>query len=168
MAEFCYAAYLISQDCERVFRDHRDAFGLPDEQFVSRYRLTKGAAGWLCSELRSYLVGSRETCHTLTVEQKVLCALRFYAAGGFQGTVASDEHLAISQSTVSRVLHAVTNAIVERLSLSWLRFPQTEGEKAAAKAGFFRIAGIRDVIGKCTLRILERLPNDGSTMSRAT
>lgn len=32
----------------------------------------------------------RETVQTMFVERKV-CALRFYAVGGFQGTVASDQ-----------------------------------------------------------------------------
>ncbi|KAG0436883.1 hypothetical protein HPB47_017713 [Ixodes persulcatus] len=71
----------------------------------------------------------------------------FYAAGGFQGTVASDEHIAVHQCTVSRVLVDVTEAIIDCLGTSWLRFPHTREEKAEAKKKFFRRCKFSGVIG---------------------
>ncbi|KAG0444299.1 hypothetical protein HPB47_013953 [Ixodes persulcatus] len=146
MAELC-CALLVSQRADRVFREHRDAFLLSDDRFVANYRLTKGATRWLCEQLRPDLQPDRTTVRVITVEQQVLCALRFYAAGGFQGTVASDEHLAVHQSTVSRALHAVTTAIVERLANRWIRFPATEEEKTRAKEGYWRVGKISGVVG---------------------
>ncbi|KAG0414179.1 hypothetical protein HPB47_008679 [Ixodes persulcatus] len=119
MATLTYGALLLRSPTERVFRDHRDAFDVSEARFVGEYRLTKGAARWLCDELRGKLQRRREGPLVLTVENQVLLALRFYAAGGFQGTVASDENSAVHQCTVSHVLHEVTNAIIDHLGPSW-------------------------------------------------
>ncbi|KAG0409898.1 hypothetical protein HPB47_012991 [Ixodes persulcatus] len=88
-------AFMVSAD--RVFRDHRDAFETSDARFVGEYRLTKGVTRWLCGQLRGKLQRRREGPRVLTVEQQVLAALRFYAAGGFQGTVRSDENIRVHQ-----------------------------------------------------------------------
>ncbi|KAH7936806.1 hypothetical protein HPB49_004922 [Dermacentor silvarum] len=80
--------------------------------FRSRYRLSKNLARWLCEEIRPVLVRERvNTATALTAEMQVLCALRFLATGGFQGAIASDESLATSQSSVSRSIHVVVEAI---------------------------------------------------------
>lgn len=83
----------------------------------------------------------------------MLVALRFYAAGGFQGTVASDENIAIHQCSVSRVLVDVTEAIIDGLGPAWMKFPQTDQEKAAAKRKFYLLCGFSGVIGKYPLCI---------------
>ncbi|KAM7292947.1 putative nuclease HARBI1 isoform X1 [Ixodes scapularis] len=86
---------------ERLYREHRDAFELPEEIFWKQYRLPKIAVRWLCDELREEPeVGRVRTSWTvMTVELQVLCALRFYGTGSFQGMVASDEHVARDQKT---------------------------------------------------------------------
>lgn len=148
MASLTYGALLLRSQTERVFRDHRDAFDVSDARFVGEYRLTKGVARWLCDELRGDLQRRRDGPHALSVEQQVLVALRFYAAGGFQGTVASDENIAVHQCTVSRVLHDVTSVIVDRLGPSWLSFPQAAAEKEAAEKKFSKLCKFSGVIGK--------------------
>ncbi|KAG0426232.1 hypothetical protein HPB47_026648 [Ixodes persulcatus] len=96
-------------------RPHRDAFELPEETFRRQYRLAKNVVRWLCDELREEpeLRRLRGSWTVMTVEQQVLCALRFYATGSFQGMVASDEHIARDQATVSIVVRAVSLAIVQ-------------------------------------------------------
>lgn len=79
----------------------------------------------------------------MCAEQKV-CALRFYAAGGFQGTVASDQILPIDRSMVSRVLMEVMNANLLQL-LPWIPFPQN-AEKAIVERGF-HASGMSGIIG---------------------
>ncbi|KAG0409893.1 hypothetical protein HPB47_013001 [Ixodes persulcatus] len=106
-----------------------DALLRSDKKFVANYRLTKGATVWLCEQLRPHLQPDCTTVRVITVEQQVLCAMQFYAAGGLKGTVASDEHLAVHQSTVSRALHTVPTAIVECLADLWIRFPSTENAR---------------------------------------
>ncbi|KAG0412190.1 hypothetical protein HPB47_010670, partial [Ixodes persulcatus] len=64
---------------------------------VGEYRLTKGVTRGLCDQLRGKLQRRGEGSRVLTVEQQVLAALRFCAAGGFQGTVGSDENIGVHQ-----------------------------------------------------------------------
>ncbi|KAM7313853.1 hypothetical protein ISCGN_003640 [Ixodes scapularis] len=104
---------------ERLYREHRDAFELPEEIFWKQYRLPKIVVRWLCDELREEPeVGRVRTSWTvMTVELQVLCALRFCGTGSFQGMVASDEHVARDQKTVSVAVRAVSVAIVRRLGV---------------------------------------------------
>ncbi|KAM7299918.1 putative nuclease HARBI1 isoform X1 [Ixodes scapularis] len=85
----------------------------------------------------------------MTVEDQVLCALRFYATGSFQGMVASDEHLARDQGTVSIALRAVSVAIVRSLGIQhgWIHFPQTASERDDLERGFQLLGRIPGVIG---------------------
>ncbi|KAG0417351.1 hypothetical protein HPB47_005680 [Ixodes persulcatus] len=72
----------------------------------------------------------------MTVDQQVLIALRFFATGGYQGAVATDESLAVVQPTIRRAVTAVANGIVNRLGRDgWVDFPRSEAAKAAAKEG---------------------------------
>lgn len=148
MATLTYASLLLGSPADRVFRDHRDAFETSDARFVGEYRLTKGVTRWLCDQLRGKLQRRREGPRVLTVEQQVLAALRFYAAGGFQGTVGSDENIGVHQCSVSRVLGDVTNAIIDCLGSKWLCFQQTQAEKALTKRKFFERCKFSGVIDK--------------------
>ncbi|KAG0445701.1 hypothetical protein HPB47_018710, partial [Ixodes persulcatus] len=105
----------VRADDPTVLIRHRDAFELPEETFRRQYRLAKNVVRWLCDELREEpeLRRLRGSWTVMTVEQQVLCALRFYATGSFQGMVASDEHIARDQATVSIVVRAVSLAIVQ-------------------------------------------------------
>ncbi|KAH7980463.1 hypothetical protein HPB49_016342 [Dermacentor silvarum] len=124
---------------DREFREHRDAFQMPEEMFRSRYRLSKNLARWLCEEIRPVLVRERvNTATALTVEMQVLCALRFLATGGFQGAIASDESLATSQSSVSRSIHAVVEAIVDCIGDAWISFPDSAAALTSASEAFVR------------------------------
>ena len=67
---------------ERVIRNRLNAFELPDELFHTYYRLSRYAVMQLCDDLRPVLSIRRAPFeHSLTVEEKVLCALRFFSTG---------------------------------------------------------------------------------------
>ncbi|KAM7293251.1 putative nuclease HARBI1 [Ixodes scapularis] len=85
----------------------------------------------------------------MTVELQVLCALRFYGTGSFQGMVASDEHVARDQKTVSVAVRAVSVAMVRRLGVQrgWIHFPETPSERFDAEKGFRLLGRIPGVIG---------------------
>ncbi|KAM7290083.1 putative nuclease HARBI1 isoform X1 [Ixodes scapularis] len=85
----------------------------------------------------------------MTVELQVLCALRFYGTGSFQGMVASDEHVARDQKTVSVAVRAVSVAIVRRLGVQrgWIHLPETPSERFDAEKGFRLLGRIPGVIG---------------------
>ncbi|KAM7308054.1 putative nuclease HARBI1 isoform X1 [Ixodes scapularis] len=136
---------------ERRYREHRDAFELPEEIFRKQYRLPKIVVRWLCDELREEpeVRRVRTSCTVMTVELQVLCALRFYGTGSFQGMVASDEHVARDQKTVSVAVRAVSVAIVRRLGVQrgWIHFPETPSERFDAEKGFRLLGRIPGVIG---------------------
>ncbi|KAM7289321.1 putative nuclease HARBI1 isoform X1 [Ixodes scapularis] len=136
---------------ERLYREHRDAFELPEEIFWKQYRLPKIVVRWLCDELREEpeVRRVRTSWTVMTVELQVLCALRFYGTGSFQGMVASDEHVARDQKTVSVAVRAVSVAIVRRLGVQrgWIHFPETPSERFDAEKGFRLLGRIPGVIG---------------------
>ncbi|KAM7282307.1 putative nuclease HARBI1 isoform X1 [Ixodes scapularis] len=135
----------------RLHREHRDAFELPEEIFRKQYRLPKIVVRWLCDELREEpeVRRVRTSWTVMTVELQVLCALRFYGTGSFQGMVASDEHVARDQKTVSVAVRAVSVAIVRRLGVQrgWIHFPETPSERFDAEKGFRLLGRIPGVIG---------------------
>ncbi|KAM7310431.1 uncharacterized protein ISCGN_007339 [Ixodes scapularis] len=136
---------------ERLYREHRDAFELPEEIFRKQYRLPKIVVRWLCDELREEpeVRRVRTSWTVMTVELQVLCALRFYGTGSFQGMVASDEHVARDQKTVSVAVRAVSVAIVRRLGVQrgWIHFLETPSERFDAEKGFRLLGRIPGVIG---------------------
>ncbi|CAN7992926.1 unnamed protein product, partial [Ixodes hexagonus] len=136
---------------QRIFRKHVNAFAMPEDTFRRQYRLSKSTVTWLCDQLRDEegIRRQRETETTMTVEQQVLIALRFFATGGYQGAVATDESVAVVQPTVSRAVTAVANGIVNQLGRDgWVDFPRSEAAKAAAKAGFRRHHGkLTNIVG---------------------
>ncbi|KAM7284654.1 matrix metalloproteinase-21-like [Ixodes scapularis] len=106
---------------------------------------------WLCDELREEpeVRRVRTSWTVMTVELQVLCALHFYGTGSFQGMVASDEHVARDQKTVSVAVRAVSVAIVRRLGVQrgWIHFPETPSERFDAEKGFRLLGRIPGVIG---------------------
>lgn len=89
-----------------------------------------------------------EMTQTLSMETKVLCALRFFATGSYQNLVGSDESVGLSQASVSRCVCAVSAAIVAvGTEKGWVQFPTTAEEKAATKQDFLRLGNIDGVVG---------------------
>ncbi|XP_037529156.1 putative nuclease HARBI1 [Rhipicephalus sanguineus] len=130
----------------RQQREPDDAFDMTDDEFRRHFRLSKETVRWLCGQLAEELEGVRAT--RLSVEQKVLCALRFFATGSFQGSVGSETTIHMAQSTVSECVKRVAQALVKVGARNgWVRFPTTTEEKAAVKEGFLRLGAIPGVIG---------------------
>ncbi|KAM7300844.1 putative nuclease HARBI1 isoform X1 [Ixodes scapularis] len=147
----CTPIFQLLYPVDRRNRSHRDAFELPEHVFRKQYRLAKTLVRWLCYELREEpeLQRLRRSSTVMTVKDQVLCALRFYATGSFQGMVASDEHIARDQGTVSIALRAVSVAIVRRLGIQhgWIHLPQTASERDDFERGFQLLGRIPGVIG---------------------
>uniref|UniRef100_A0A8C5CNM0 Putative nuclease HARBI1 n=1 Tax=Gadus morhua TaxID=8049 RepID=A0A8C5CNM0_GADMO len=80
----------------------------------------------------------------LPVVTQILAALRFFASGSFQMVVGGT--LGVSQSSVSRVVRDVTNALCRR-ARQFIKFPATDAECIQTKQKFFEIAGFPNVLG---------------------
>ncbi|XP_064487317.1 putative nuclease HARBI1 [Ornithodoros turicata] len=138
-----------SVESTRTFRAHEDAFtSLSEEQFVSFFRLSKAAATEVCDAVREDIQRvQRWRRSTLSVEQRVLMALRFYATGAFLGNIGNDEHFACSTHAVSEAIHDVSLAIIKRLAPKYMKFPTTDEEKLEVKRGFYEMAGFPGCVG---------------------
>ncbi|XP_065307480.1 putative nuclease HARBI1 [Dermacentor albipictus] len=120
-----------------------DAFDMPDDHFRRPLRLSKGLVRLLCEELAGELEADRAT--GLSVERKVLCALRFFATGSFRklpgATGCYRETIRVPQSTVSECVRRVAEAVVNAGARNkWVHFSRTAEEKAAMKEGGSLIA----------------------------
>ncbi|XP_064475419.1 putative nuclease HARBI1 [Ornithodoros turicata] len=130
-----------------VFRSHEDAFCYSEQRFRVLFRLPKEGPYALCEELRDVLRPRTSRRTAFTVETKVLAALRFYATGIYQRSIAQDMAVAIYQSAVSRCISAVSKPIAAKLLQGYCAFPRTEEELVHIKKRFAAMSGMPGCIG---------------------
>ncbi|XP_072143067.1 putative nuclease HARBI1 [Dermacentor andersoni] len=132
----------LGQPRQRIFRDAFD--DLTEEEFRDHFRLSKRTVRWLCEQLEDAIGGLRTG--GITTQDRVLCALRFFATGSFQRSIGSEEFVSMGQASVSESIHAVAEAItVVGRQQGWVSSPLTTAGKASAKAAFAdrgRIPGV--------------------------
>jgi len=83
-----------------------------DQQLRQRFRFGRETIDYLANELRGNLERATGKRASLSVEQQIMIAQRFYASGA-QLQVVGDT-LGFDKSTVSRVVDSVTDALVAR------------------------------------------------------
>ncbi|XP_025160788.1 putative nuclease HARBI1 isoform X2 [Harpegnathos saltator] len=118
----------------RRLRDAQNPFHIPRDEFIDYFRLTPELVINIATALRVDLQNKRLT--GLVPEIKVLIAIQFYAQGSYQRSVGNQFQWIVSQSTTSRCLHAVTEAIYRRLLRRWVNFPMNEEDRQQARAKF--------------------------------
>lgn len=62
--------------------------------------------------------------------------INFYAKGSYQRATGDNFIANVSQPSVSRCIHSVTNAINQKLLRRWVCFPMTENERDNARQKF--------------------------------
>ncbi|XP_064468673.1 putative nuclease HARBI1 [Ornithodoros turicata] len=132
---------------ERVFRSPEDAFAYDEQQFRDLFRLPKDAVRALCDELRDILSPRTARRTALSVEAKVLTALRFYATGSYQRCVGQEVTISIAQSCVSDCISSVSKAICDLLLTRYCSFPRTAEELTHLKMAFTSVSGMPACIG---------------------
>lgn len=150
MAAAAAALVLASSGGRRQFERSDPFLVLTDEQFRQHFRLSKTSVRWICDELADHprLRRLRGGPQSLTVAEQVLCALRFYATGSFQGNIGSESYIGRHQTTVSRCIKDVSIALVDTaVRKRWVAFPRTASERAYIKDRFLRRGSITGVIG---------------------
>ncbi|CAL1678255.1 unnamed protein product [Lasius platythorax] len=129
----------------RILRDVSDPFSIPDNEFRKLYRLTKDTSRVLIEELVPFMPEiSRKTA--IPHELQILASLNFFAAGSYQRRVGQDFLTCMSQTSLSRSLHATVNALISVMD-NWICFPVTADRIQRIKQGFFRNGGFPGVIG---------------------
>ncbi|XP_065297964.1 putative nuclease HARBI1 [Dermacentor albipictus] len=123
----------LGQPRRRIFLDAYDE--LTEEEFREHFRLWKSTVRWLCEQLAG-AIGGLQT-GGITTQDKVPCALRFFATGSFQRSIGSEEFVSMGQASVSESIHAVAEAItMVGRQQGWVSLPLTTADKASAKAAF--------------------------------
>lgn len=110
------------------------------------YRFSRAQAQLLFLEIEPFLNAGQRLTRIPPVVQ-FITALHFYCHGSYQKSVGGDRHSSLSQSSVSRCLHIVTEAIVNNLAPRVIKFPQTIEEITEVKNGFFEKFNFPGVVG---------------------
>ena len=128
----------------RLFRDRMNPLDTYDDvELYDKFRFRRHDILEIVDELRDDLEYPETRQGSLPATLQVLVALRMYATGCFQNLVA--DTIGIDQSTASRTIHRVTNALVARMH-EWVRLP-TQQQADRTKAKFLRMAGFPNVVG---------------------
>ncbi|GBL85681.1 Putative nuclease HARBI1 [Araneus ventricosus] len=130
---------------ERKVKKRRDLFvELDDYEFRRRFRLTKESVVELTLLIHEKLESKTTLNNALSAVEQVLIALRFYAVASMQLAIA--DIFEVSQPTVSRVVHRVSEAIASLLP-AYIYLPVNKEECKEVSKKFFDIAGFPSVIG---------------------
>lgn len=131
---------------KRTCREVNDPFkDLTEEEFKRLFRLNKEICRIFIDTLMPYMQ-ERVQPHGISAEIKILCAVRFFATGSYQRSVSQDLFVAMSQSSLCRYIHEVSEAIVVNLANNYIKFPE-EQERNSIKSQFFNKFGMPGVIG---------------------
>ncbi|XP_050065584.1 putative nuclease HARBI1 isoform X1 [Aphis gossypii] len=88
------------------------------------------------------------TSRGLSIERKVIIALRFFAAGSYQMDVGENRHASVSQPSVSRIIEEVTNAFSNPAIFNkFVHFPRNFSELDDVRTRFFSKYGLQGVVG---------------------
>ncbi|XP_058984125.1 putative nuclease HARBI1 [Musca domestica] len=118
----------------RIPRNVDDPFDLIDQEFKKLYRLRKDTIYDIICAIGSNLESSRIT--GIKPEKMVLSSIRFFATGSFQRSVGEQWGISLSQPSVSRCLHGVTDSINQVVLRQWVKFPKTTYERNIMKETF--------------------------------
>ncbi|XP_029160327.1 putative nuclease HARBI1 [Nylanderia fulva] len=109
------------------------------------FRLTKDATRMLIAQLVAFMPQiSRKTA--ISHELQILASLNFFASGSYQRRTGQDFFTCMSQTSLSRSLHATVNAL-NCIIDDWICFPVTADRIQSIKQRFFRNGGFPGVIG---------------------
>ena len=114
-----------------------------DDELVETYRFNKIAIQSIC-EIVKNIHQSEHREQNLTLENKVLIALKFYATGGSCRQIA--ETMGVEKTTVSNVIQAFTSELNSKAS-DFIKFPQEQEELSEVKRKFYDIARFPSVVG---------------------
>lgn len=126
-------------------RASANPFSLSEDRFIELFRLNKRLTRRLIEELRHFLVEPLNR-KSITAENRVLCALRFFATGSYQRSIGEEYSCGLSQTVVHRSVHMVTEAIVN-IAGNYITLPATQLERNSIKLEYMNRWGFPGVIG---------------------
>ncbi len=115
-----------------------------DGEFYDRFRFSKAVFLEIVELIRHQLERPTRRSQSVTPEQQLALALRFFATGDLLNDVG--DSLQFHKSTVSRAVHAVAAALAECLD-DFVRMPRPGAESDNAKEAFVQLAEFPGIIG---------------------
>ncbi|XP_050062915.1 putative nuclease HARBI1 [Aphis gossypii] len=115
--------------------------------FVKTYKLSKNLTNYLI-ELVTPFIEPPKRSSALSVQDKVLITLQFFGTGSYQLFTCNSRYSAACQSSVSRNISEVTNALNQPTILnSWVKFPKNIDEYKQVTKRFYMKTGFPGVCG---------------------
>ncbi|XP_049294482.1 putative nuclease HARBI1 [Anopheles funestus] len=112
-------------------------------QVVENFRISKSIFMDLLDGLDSSVESLR--AHGISKKEKLAACLTFFAFGRYQHGVGKDFHIAMAQTTFSKVLRGTLKPF-HTLNADWICLSMTQEDRAAAKNYFNSKTGIQDVV----------------------
>ena len=116
-----------------------------DAQLIKKYRLDRAGVQYLCDELHDDLARPTRRSNALSVAVQVCAALGFFAKGSFQDVTG--DTLKVSRYSVSRCVHTVSDALIERLLPRHIKFTRHIAEQRQTKEDFYQLRQFPNVLG---------------------
>ncbi|XP_069109344.1 putative nuclease HARBI1 [Argopecten irradians] len=154
---------------ERIFRDRFDPLQNYDGfELYQRFRFDREGILFINDIVKDYIAPATGRNHSLPSFLQVLLALRFYATGKMQ--LCSGDNFNVDQSTVSRVIQRVTNALNrQEVVTKFISFPISAEAVRKHQADFYAVARFPGVIGAIDgthIRILRPSINEPEFVNR--
>lgn len=130
---------------KQMLRSRFEPINLANNEFRKLFRLNKEQYIKLLEELGPHMIqGERHT--KLSIETRILAALRFFATGSYQKCVGEEHNIAISQPAMSNTISEVARA-TEAIAPRWIKFPTDAQRKQDVKFQFMERFGFPGVMG---------------------
>ncbi len=126
-------------------RNFRARINFEPDFFEGTFRLTRVGVQEILDIVGQYLTPETARNRSLSAEEQLLVAIRFYSTDGFYRLVG-DAH-GVSDPTVCRIVHKVTSLINQKLFRDVVRWPEREADKIAIRKRFFKVAKMPSVCG---------------------
>ncbi|XP_036344999.1 putative nuclease HARBI1 [Rhagoletis pomonella] len=134
------------RNARRAIRDHFNIDELSERSFIKNFRLSKDAFSYVLRSIEHELHAPiRSTAVTPTV--KLAATLTFLGQGGYQHQIGQDRFAGLAQSTTSKCITEVVNAIEKTLCPRHIKFEMTVQEKRESKNHFYSKFGLPGIIG---------------------
>ena len=130
---------------ERVFRDRTSPLdSYSDKRMHKYYRFTRNGMMHIIDKLEPHLRPQTLRSHAIDATTQIFIALRFYAIGCFYSTSAA--HHSISEASVCRVVHRVTDVLVAPKD-DHIKWPTSQDDITRNQWDFFALYGFPGAIG---------------------
>ena len=130
----------------RVYGREIDPLGsYTENELRSCYRFGRESLQFIIDLLSEEIAPATRRSHSLPGKEQVLITLTFLVSGSFL-EVVGNTFLSYDKSTVSRVIHRLTQALSSKVN-NFIEFPSTRNERDEIKQCLFKIGGFPCAIG---------------------